>query len=88
MYYILHVQWQTPKYIVCLQMLPRQSAVLRPCNNGLEENRGEACKPKPEEDKGLKKAIADLSTWTWTLRGMEEVMPKGPHERKLWKASL
>ena len=59
-------------------MLPRQSAVLRPCNNGLEENRGEACKPKSEKDKGLKKAIADLSTWTWTLRGMEEVRPKQP----------
>ncbi|CAL8388431.1 unnamed protein product [Gadus morhua 'NCC'] len=54
------------------EMLQGQTAALSPCSNGLEENRGEACTPKPEEDKGLKKAIADLSTWTWTLRGMED----------------
>ncbi|CAL8370980.1 unnamed protein product [Arctogadus glacialis] len=55
-----------------LQMLHGQTAALSPCSNGLEENRGEACNPKPEEDKRLKKAIGDLSTWTWTLRGMED----------------
>ncbi|XP_059895821.1 E3 ubiquitin-protein ligase TRIM39-like isoform X2 [Gadus macrocephalus] len=49
-----------------------QSAVLSPCSNGLEENRGEACTPKPEGKRRLKKAISDLSTWTWTLRGMED----------------
>ena len=68
-----------PQSTLCVyQMLLGQTAVLRPCSNGSEENGGEARKPKPEEDEKLKKAIGDLSTWTWTLRGMEEVRPKQP----------
>ena len=54
-------------------MLLGQTVVSRQCSNGLEENRGEALKPKPEEDNRLKKAIDDLSTWTWNLREMGEV---------------
>ena len=76
-----------PQSTLCVyQMLQGQTAALSPCSNGLEENRGEACTPKPEEDKGLKKAIGDLSTWTWTLRGMEDVRPNNHHEIRLWNA--
>ncbi|KAK0132250.1 E3 ubiquitin-protein ligase TRIM39 [Merluccius polli] len=46
--------------------------VSSPCDIVPEENRGEACKPTPEKDKRLKKAIGDLSTWTWTLSDKEE----------------
>ena len=70
-----------PQSTLCVyQMLQGQTAVLSPCSNGLEENRGEACTPKPEEGKRLKKAIGDLSTLSWILKGMEEVRLNNHHE--------
>ncbi|CAL8370976.1 unnamed protein product [Arctogadus glacialis] len=70
--FLLQLAQALPPQAHAPEMLHGQTAELSPCSNGLEENRGEACTPKPEEDKGLKKAIGDLSTLSWTLKGMEE----------------
>ncbi|XP_056435712.1 butyrophilin-like protein 9 isoform X2 [Gadus chalcogrammus] len=70
--FLLQLAQALPPKAHAPEMLQGQTAVLSPCSNGLEENRGEACTPKPEEGKRLKKAIADLSTLSWILKGMED----------------
>ncbi|KAK0132249.1 E3 ubiquitin-protein ligase TRIM39 [Merluccius polli] len=68
----LNILFQAEITLCVYQMLNRETGVSSPCDIVPEENRGEACKPKPEKDKRLKKAIGDLSTWTWTLSDKEE----------------
>ncbi|CAL8370978.1 unnamed protein product [Arctogadus glacialis] len=60
-----------------LQMLHGQTAALSPCSNGQEENRGEACTPKPEEDKRLKKAIAEVRLDPSTANPYLKISPDG-----------
>ncbi|KAG7280168.1 hypothetical protein CRUP_037752 [Coryphaenoides rupestris] len=56
------------------QKLSRQTGaqLMSQCDDMPEKNRGEAFKPKPEEEKRLKNAIDDLKTWIWTLRQVTE----------------